>query len=36
MIQINSLKLPCGHSKEELEENITQSFKELEDSAPVY
>ena len=22
MIQINSLKLPCGHSKEELEENM--------------
>ena len=43
MIQINSLKLPCGHSKEELEEKICKQLKisrshlkELEDSAPVY
>ena len=27
MIQINSLKLPCGHSKEELEEKICKQLK---------
>ena len=27
MIQINSLKLPCGHSKEELEEKYISSLK---------
>ena len=29
MIQINSLKLPCGHSKEELEEKIMSFMHEI-------